>query len=108
MSMRVTTVVRSYSFCVSALVTAAAALSLLSAPASGAEPATAGKPMKIGIIGTGEIGGTLAKLWTQAGHEVLISSRHPEKLQNLAKSLGPKAKVGTPREAAVFGDVVLV
>ena len=64
-------------------------------------------PLKIGIIGTGQIGGTLAKLWVAAGHEVLISSRHPDELRPLAQSLGPKARVGTPREAAVFGDVVL-
>jgi 8-hydroxy-5-deazaflavin:NADPH oxidoreductase len=64
-------------------------------------------PLKIGIIGTGHIGGTLAKLWVAAGHEVLISSRHPEELRALAQSLGPKARVGTPREAALFGDVVL-
>jgi 8-hydroxy-5-deazaflavin:NADPH oxidoreductase len=66
-----------------------------------------GEPLKIGIIGTGHIGGTLAKLWVAAGHEVLISSRHPEELRALAQSLGPKARVGTPREAALFGDVVL-
>jgi 8-hydroxy-5-deazaflavin:NADPH oxidoreductase len=34
-----------------------------------------GAPLKIGIIGAGHIGSTLARLW---GHEVLISSRHPE------------------------------
>jgi 8-hydroxy-5-deazaflavin:NADPH oxidoreductase len=66
------------------------------------------RPMKIGIIGTGQIGGTLAKLWVAAGHEVLLSSRHPDELRALAKQLGPKARVGTPREAASFGDVVLV
>jgi 8-hydroxy-5-deazaflavin:NADPH oxidoreductase len=66
-----------------------------------------GAPLKIGIIGTGHIGGALAKLWVAAGHEVLISSRHPEELRALAQSLGPKARVGTPREAALFGDVVL-
>jgi len=71
-----------------------------------ATPAAA--PLKIGIIGTGHIGGTLARLWVAAGHEVLISSRHPEELKGLADSLGPKARVGTPREAAVFGDVVVV
>jgi 8-hydroxy-5-deazaflavin:NADPH oxidoreductase len=65
-------------------------------------------PLKIGIIGAGQIGGTLAKLWVAAGNEVLISSRHPEELRPLAQSLGPKARVGTPREAALFGDVVLV
>ena len=65
-------------------------------------------PMKIGIIGAGHIGGTLAKLWVAAGYEVLLSSRHPDELRPLAKQLGPKARVGTPKEAASFGDVVLV
>lgn len=65
-------------------------------------------PLKIGIIGTGEIGGTLATLWVAAGHEVLMSSRHPEQLRSLARSLGPRAHVGTPLEAAKFGEVVLV
>ena len=66
------------------------------------------RAMKIGIIGTGHIGGTLAKLWVAAGHEVLLSSRHPDELKPLAKQLGPRARVGTPAEAAAFGDVVLV
>jgi predicted dinucleotide-binding enzyme len=92
---------------------AAAAAWLLLPALAAAAPATtavgsAASPLKIGIIGTGEIGGTLATLWVAAGHEVLISSRHPDRLQGLAQSLGPKAQVGTPREAAVFGDVVLV
>ena len=65
-------------------------------------------PMKIGIIGTGEIGGALARHWAAAGHQLLISSRHPAELQSLAKELGPNVKAGTPREAAAFGDVVLV
>jgi predicted dinucleotide-binding enzyme len=66
------------------------------------------QPIKIGIIGAGKIGGTLATLWVKAGHEVLISSRHPDELKPLAQSLGPKAHVGTPREAAMFSDVVLI
>ena len=65
-------------------------------------------PMKIGIIGTGEIGGALARHWGAAGHQLLISSRHPEQLQALAREIGPNVKVGTPREAAAFGEVVLV
>src|SRR5438270_13261394 len=72
-----------------------------------AKPADA-RPLKIGIIGAGKIGGTLAELWVKAGHEVLISSRHPDELQGLARTLGPKARVGTPKEAAVFGEVVLI
>lgn len=64
--------------------------------------------LKIGIIGTGRIGGALAELWARAGHELLISSRHPEQLMPLAKRLGPKVRAGTPQEAAAFGEVILV
>lgn len=70
-------------------------------------PKTA-KPLKIGIIGTGDIGGALARHWAKAGHQLLISSRHPEQLKPLAEELGSNVKVGTPREAAAFGEVVLV
>jgi 8-hydroxy-5-deazaflavin:NADPH oxidoreductase len=86
-------------------------LCLIAADASAAGPPAAAPPaapLKIGIIGTGEIGGTLARLWVAAGREVLISSRHPDRLKPLAASLGPRARVGTPREAAAFGEVVLV
>lgn len=66
------------------------------------------QPFKIGIIGTGRIGGALARYWVKAGHEVMISSDHPDSLRALAAELGPRAHVGTPREAAAFGTVVLV
>ncbi len=65
-------------------------------------------PVKIGIIGTGRIGSALARHWVAAGHEVFVSSRHPEELQSLVKELGPRAHAGTPREAAAFGSVVVV
>src|SRR4029078_2828021 len=64
--------------------------------------------MKIGIIGTGEIGGALARHWGAAGHELLISSRHPGQLKALAAQIGPHGGGGQPREAAAFGEVVLV
>ena len=73
-----------------------------------AQPAAAQEPLKIGIIGTGRIGGALARHWVNAGHEVFVSSRHPEELAPLVKELGPRAHAGTPREAAAFGSVVLV
>jgi len=79
-----------------------------SAGATDTPAAQPSAPLKIGIIGTGHIGGTLATLWVAAGHEVLMSSRHPQELQALAHSLGPRAHVGTPREAAQFGQVVLI
>lgn len=64
--------------------------------------------LRIGIIGTGRIGGALARHWVSAGHEVLMSSRNPQELEPLADELGPRARAGTPREAAEFGDIVLV
>lgn len=64
--------------------------------------------IKIGIIGSGNIGSTLGTLWVKSGHPVLFSSRHPEQLTKLADSLGPLARAGTVREALAFGDVVLV
>ncbi len=76
--------------------------------AAGVPVAAQAKPLRIGIIGTGRIGGALATHWTKAGHEVLMSSRHPEELAPLAKSLGSRARVGTPKQAAGFGEVVLV
>lgn len=87
----------------------AAALALLaSGQASLAARSHPTRALKIGIVGTGHIGGTLASLWAKAGYEITISSRHPEELQTLARSLGPRVHVGTPREAAEFGDVVLI
>lgn len=69
-----------------------------------AEPAR----LKIGIIGTGRIGGALAEHWAKAGHELLLSSRHPEQLRPLAERLGAKVRVGTPAAAAEFGEVLLI
>jgi len=71
-------------------------------------PAASQPPMKIGIIGAGRIGGSLGEHRVKAGHDVLLSSRHPENLKELADRLGPRAHAGTPREAAAFGDVILV
>ena len=64
--------------------------------------------MKIGIVGAGMIGATMAKLWADAGHEVLVASRHPDQLQPLIDRLGPRASAGTAAEAASFGDVVML
>ncbi len=63
--------------------------------------------MRIGILGSGFIGGPLGRLWAGAGHEVMFSSRHPEKLVKLAEQAGSKAKTGTIEEAAEFGDVIM-
>jgi 8-hydroxy-5-deazaflavin:NADPH oxidoreductase len=63
----------------------------------------------LGLIGAGHIGGALAKLAIDAGHDVVVSnSRGPETLSDLVKSLGPKARAGTAEEAARAGDLVVV
>ena len=64
--------------------------------------------MKIGIIGAGAIGQTYAKLWSAAGHEILLSSRNPERLTPIVEGIGPAVQAGTPAQAARFGDVVLL
>ena len=64
--------------------------------------------MRIGIIGAGMIGSTMAKLWTEAGHDVRLATRHPDQLQPLVQRLGTHASGGTPADAAAFGDVVML
>ena len=63
----------------------------------------------IGFIGSGNIGGTLARLAVAAGHDVVLSnSRGPETLQDLVGELGPHARAGRPADAAAAGDIVVV
>ncbi|HZA07478.1 MAG TPA: NADPH-dependent F420 reductase [Nitrososphaeraceae archaeon] len=65
--------------------------------------------MKIGIIGSGNIGGTAAKLFVNAGHDVAISnSRGPESLTSFVNSVGPNIKAKTVEDAIKFGDVTLL
>jgi hypothetical protein len=64
--------------------------------------------MRIGIIGSGNIGSVAAELFVTAGHEVAISnSRGPDSLVELVEELGPSARAVTVEEAARFGPVVL-
>ncbi len=65
--------------------------------------------MKVGIIGAGRIGATLARLLTRAGYEVAISnSRGPETLAPLIAELGPDVTAATPAEAVEFGDMIVL
>ncbi|GLS27487.1 NADPH-dependent F420 reductase [Marinibactrum halimedae] len=63
--------------------------------------------MKIGIIGAGAIGQLYASLWSTAGHQVMLSSRHPESIQ-LNSSQSNSIAFGTVQEAASFGEVILL
>ncbi|MEU6341582.1 NAD(P)-binding domain-containing protein [Streptomyces sp. NPDC046977] len=63
----------------------------------------------LGLIGSGSIGGTLARLAVDAGLDVVLSnSRGPETLADLVSGLGPRARAATPAEAAAAGDWVVV
>jgi 8-hydroxy-5-deazaflavin:NADPH oxidoreductase len=65
--------------------------------------------MKIGIIGSGNMGAALGKIWAKAGHNVIFSySKDEDKLRQLAASAGETAKTGTPQEAVIHSDVILL
>lgn len=82
---------------------AAGVLPLAWRPAIGADA-----HLKIGVIGSGRIGSTLGGIWVKAGHEVMFSSLDLERDKALAARLGGKARAGTSREAAAFGEVLLM
>jgi 8-hydroxy-5-deazaflavin:NADPH oxidoreductase len=67
-----------------------------------------GGKIRVGVIGAGNIGGTVGALWVRDGHEVMFASRHPEALAAMVSELGPKARAGTPEEAIRFGDAVFI
>jgi len=83
----------------------AAGLLLFSLP-MGLRAAEARKELRIGVIGSGRVGGTLGALWVKAGHEVMFSSLDLEHDRKLAASVGAGARAGTPKEAAAFGEVL--
>jgi predicted dinucleotide-binding enzyme len=63
----------------------------------------------VGFIGSGHIGGTVARLATAAGYDVVLSnSRGPETLKELVAELGPRARAATAAEAGAAGDLVVV
>ena len=63
----------------------------------------------IGFIGAGHIGSQLARLATKSGYDVVVSnSRGPETLSKLVEELGPRARAGTPSDAARAGEIVVV
>jgi predicted dinucleotide-binding enzyme len=69
---------------------------------------TTAKAYRIGIIGSGQQGGSLGELWARAGHEVFFSSRHPEALKDLVARAGSRAQAGLPAEAAAFGEIIVI
>jgi predicted dinucleotide-binding enzyme len=64
--------------------------------------------VKIGLIGSGNVGSALGRVWAKAGHEVMFSSRNIEHDKTLAAAVGANARAGLPREAAAFGEVIVL
>jgi len=86
-----------------AVVTTLTAVPAFSAPQQG----EVSQKIRIGVIGSGSLGGSVGRAWVKSRHEVMFSSRNPDELRAMAKALGPLASVGTPKEAAAFGEVIL-
>ncbi len=64
--------------------------------------------MKIGILGSGDVGKALARGFASRNHDVMISSREPEKLNEFITEQNGRVHAGTFEEAAKFGDVVVI
>jgi predicted dinucleotide-binding enzyme len=63
---------------------------------------------RIGIIGAGNIGGALGKLWAEAGYPVMLSARDLGPVKALAAQIGHGIQTGSPAEAVAFGAVIVV
>jgi predicted dinucleotide-binding enzyme len=66
--------------------------------------------MKIGILGSGNVGGTLGSRWAQGGHTVIFSSRTPDskEMKDLAAKAGGTSRAALLREAVAASDVLLL
>ena len=66
--------------------------------------------MRIGILGAGNVGGTLGRGWARKGHEVFFGVPRPQdaKTQDLIRGIGPKARAGMVADAAGFAEVVVL
>ncbi len=66
------------------------------------------KTKKIGIVGSGHIGGNIGILLAKAGYDIVFSSRHPEELTALVKTAGPRTRAGSIADAVAFGEVIVL
>jgi hypothetical protein len=62
---------------------------------------------RIGVIGSGNVGSAIGRVWATGGHPVMFASRNLDHDKQLAAAVGPNARAGTPAEAAAFGEVLL-
>jgi 8-hydroxy-5-deazaflavin:NADPH oxidoreductase len=90
------------------LLSAGGVLLLAAALLPGRARAQGNDKLRIGVIGSGHIGGTIGGLWVKNGHQVLFSSRHPEELKDLVAGLGANAEAGTVQQAIEVGEVLFL
>jgi predicted dinucleotide-binding enzyme len=69
--------------------------------------AAADTKSRIGVIGSGNVGSAIGRVWANAGHPVMFASRNLDHDKQLAAGIGANARAGTPAEAVAFGDVLL-
>jgi 8-hydroxy-5-deazaflavin:NADPH oxidoreductase len=91
-----------------ALLGAGGALLLSAAILPGRAKAQGNDKSRIGVIGSGHIGGTIGGLWVKNGHQVMFSSRHPDELKDLVAGLGANAEAGTVQQAIEVGEVLFL
>ena len=78
-------------------------------PMTGSSAFAQGAPAKpkIGMIGSGNVGSSLGRVWAKAGYEVMFSSQDLAADKAIAAEIGAKSRAGTPLEAATFGEVLV-
>jgi predicted dinucleotide-binding enzyme len=64
--------------------------------------------LRIAVIGSGRMGGTVGRIWLAAGHEVMFSSRNPQQLGHLLQGFEGRAYAALPQDAVRFGAVVFI
>src|SRR6185369_1603106 len=64
--------------------------------------------VRVGVLGSGDVGRVLAGGFIKLGHEVKIGSRDPQKLSDWVQSQSERASAGSFEEAAAFGDVLVL
>ena len=86
---------------------AGAAVVLSALPLGGPAASAQSRKVKVGVIGSGNVGSALGRVWAQGKYEVMFSSRSLDRDQKLAADVGANARAGTAQEAAAFGDVLV-
>jgi 8-hydroxy-5-deazaflavin:NADPH oxidoreductase len=85
----------------------AAGTALCTLPLIGPAALAQNRKLKVGMIGSGNVGSALGRVWAKAGYEVMFSSRNLDRDKKLAADVGANARAGTPAEAAAFGEVLV-